>query len=323
MSARMLQSLRQFLYGSTPAAFRSAFDLRESIERLRAATKRSLFSALAQSAAVGPVKETKVRLQRVIPMFHNSFKPFFFGRFETRPDGVYLTGKFSLLLLVTVFMTFWLGATIVMGIVIGAGVESQAGSAWGMLGCFGMTGFGIGLIVFGKWLARNDVEWLCNVTRTALQPADPVSSASTSTARSEAETPMVLKLSAGFLLLAGVVNLASVYGNWMPKGPVASQFGEPFLRTSIAIMSVVMLGLAIGIYQRKLLAWRLGLAFLAASVVLSLLQIFFFLVFPEPLAIKLGESVAMLVVFAVWTRWWYAQRIHFLEEDATWPSNRA
>jgi len=40
----------------------------------------------------------------------------------------------------------------------------------------------------------------------------------------------------------------------------------------------------------------------------------------EPLGLKIGESIAMLVVFALWTRWWYAQRVHFLEEDATWPS---
>jgi uncharacterized membrane protein YfcA len=133
---------------------------------------------------------------------------------------------------------------------------------------------------------------------------------------------MVLKLTAGFLILAGVANLASVYANLMPKGPVASQFSEPFLRTSIAIMSLLMIALAIGIYQRKLLAWRLGLAFLAASAVLSLLQIFLSRSLPEPMGLRIFEFVAMLVVFALWSRWWYAQRIHFLEEDAAWPSNR-
>lgn len=322
-SQAMIRILYQFLYGSTPAKFRSAFALEESVERLRAATKRTVFSALAQAAAVGPVKESKVRLQRVIPMFHNSFKPFFFGRFEARPDGVYLTGRFSLLPLAKIFMTFWLGATIVIGIVFAASGQSRDGGAWGMLTCFGMTGFGIGLIAFGKWLARNDVDWLSTVISTALQAPDPLGAASATMARSETGTPMVLKLTAGFLLLAGVVNLASVYANLMPKGPLASQFSESFLRTSIAIMSVVMIGLAIGIYQRKLIAWRLGLAFLVASAVLSLLQIFLFRSLPEPMGLRIGESVAMLVVFALWTRWWYAQRIHFLEEDAAWPSNRA
>jgi len=319
----MIQSVSQFLYGSTPAEFKSAFSLAESVERLRAATKRSSFSALAQSAAVGPVKETKVRLQRVIPMFQNSFKPFFFGHFEARPDGVYLTGKFSLLPFVKIFMTFWLGATVVIGIVIGAGAQSQGAEPWGMLGCFGMTAFGIGLIALGKWLARNDADWLSSVIRTALQASNPSGAVSTSLARPEPGTPTVLKVSAGFLLLAGVVNLASLYGNRLPKGPFASQFDEPFLRTSIAIMSVIMIALAIGIYQRRLIAWRLGLVFLAVSAVVSLLQILLFNSFSEPLGLKIGESIAMLVVFALWTRWWYAQRVHFLEEDATWPPKGA
>jgi hypothetical protein len=320
--SQAIRSLYQFLYGSTPATFRSAFGLEESVERLRAATKRTVFSALAQAAAVGRVKQSNVRLQRVIPMFHNSFKPFFFGRFEARPDGVYLTGRFSLLPLVKIFMTFWLGTTIVFGIVFAASGQSRDGGAWGVLTCLGMSGFGIGLIAFGKWLARKDVDWLSTVIRTALQAPEPLGAASATTARSETGTPMVLKLTAGFLILAGVANLASVYANLMPKGPVASQFSEPFLRTSIAIMSLLMIALAIGIYQRKLLAWRLGLAFLAASAVLSLLQIFLSRSLPEPMGLRIFEFVAMLVVFALWSRWWYAQRIHFLEEDAAWPSNR-
>lgn len=319
----MIQSVTQFLYGSTPAEFKSAFGLQESVERLRAATKRSAFSALAQSAAVGPVKETKVRLQRVIPMFQNSFKPSFFGRFDVRPDGVYLSGRFSLLPLVKIFMTFWLGGTIVIGVVFGAGAQSQGASPWGMLGCFGMTAFGIGLIALGKWLARNDADWLSNVIRTALQGPNALESVSTNLTRPELGTPRVLRVSAGFLILAGVVNLATVYGNRLPKGPVAAQFDEPFLRTAIAIMSVVMIALAIGIYQRRLLAWRLGLVFLVASAAVCLLQILLFSSFPDPLGLRIGESVAMLVVFAVWTRWWYAQRVHFREEDAAWPSNRA
>jgi hypothetical protein len=163
----MIQSLWQFLYGSTPVEFKSAFALQESLERLRVATKRSAFSAMAQAAAVGPVKETKVRLQRVIPMLHNSFKPFFFGRFERRSDGIYLTGRFALLPFVKIFMTIWLGGVIFIGAVVAT--QAQRGGLWPTLGCFAMAAFGIAMIGFGKWLSRNDVEWLSNVIRTALQ----------------------------------------------------------------------------------------------------------------------------------------------------------
>jgi hypothetical protein len=58
------------------------------VTRLQAATRRSAFGVLGQQAAAGPVGESRVRLQRVIPMVGNSFKPFFLGRFEARDDGV-------------------------------------------------------------------------------------------------------------------------------------------------------------------------------------------------------------------------------------------
>jgi hypothetical protein len=63
----MLRSFVRLLYQSTPAEFRSAYRLAESVERLRAATKRSVFSALGETAAVGTVSESGVRLQWSFP----------------------------------------------------------------------------------------------------------------------------------------------------------------------------------------------------------------------------------------------------------------
>lgn len=310
----------RLLYGSAPAEFKSAFGLQETVERLRAATKRSAFSALAQSAAVGPVKETKVRLQRVIPMIGNSFKPFFFGRFEARPDGIYLTGRFTLLPLVKVFMTIWLGATALMG--VGAALTGRGNGLAVALGGLGMTGFGIAFIAFGKWLARNDVQWLSGVIRTALGVPAPPTATAPATVPSEQPTPLVLRVAAGVLALGGAVNLVGLLANRTLNGPMASQFGEPLFRTSIAVMSVLMLCLAIGIYRRKLVAWRAGLAFLAASAALSVYQVFVIPPFRQPLFLELGESAVMLIVFAVWARWWYAQRIHFLQDESAWtPSD--
>src|SRR5258708_17440572 len=94
----------RLLYESTPAEFRSCVGRAESVERLRAATKRSVFSAIGETAAVGKVSETVVRLQRIVPMVGNSFKPFFTGRFEIRDGVTVLIGRFSLLTIVKVFM---------------------------------------------------------------------------------------------------------------------------------------------------------------------------------------------------------------------------
>src|ERR1039457_4901867 len=105
----MLRSFVRLLYQSTPAEFRSAYRLAESVERLRAATKRSVFSALGETAAVGTVSESGVRLQRVIPMMSNSFRPFFIELFEVRDGATMLTGRFTVSPVVKIFMTIWFG----------------------------------------------------------------------------------------------------------------------------------------------------------------------------------------------------------------------
>jgi hypothetical protein len=110
------------LYDSTPAEFRSAYGIVESVERLSAATKRSVFSALGETTAVGKVSEKVVRLQRVIPMVGNSFKPFFIGHFEVRGEVTVLIEKFTMLPLVKVFMSFWFG---LCGLFAGAVVGSH------------------------------------------------------------------------------------------------------------------------------------------------------------------------------------------------------
>src|SRR5277367_6328697 len=105
----MIRWLRRLLYDSTPAEFRSAYSVAESVERLTAATKRSAFSALDATSAVGKVSADIVRLQRVSPMIRNSFKPFFVGHFESRDGVTLLIGQFGMSMFTKVFMTFWLG----------------------------------------------------------------------------------------------------------------------------------------------------------------------------------------------------------------------
>jgi hypothetical protein len=105
----MLRWFPRLLYDSTPAEFRSAYGLAESVDRLSAATKQSVFSALGETTAVVKVWEKVVRLQRVIPRVGNSFKPFFIGCFEVRGGVTVLIGKFTMSPLVKMFMSFWFG----------------------------------------------------------------------------------------------------------------------------------------------------------------------------------------------------------------------
>jgi len=78
-----LKRLWEFVFVSVPARFPSDFSVNQSVERLRANTRRTIFSALFRQAALGPVSESRVRLQRVIPLFGDSFKPIFVGRLVT------------------------------------------------------------------------------------------------------------------------------------------------------------------------------------------------------------------------------------------------
>lgn len=160
--------LSNLLYGSTNAEFESLFGLEESIERLKKATSRSVFSAFTRQRAVGPVKETRVSLRRVIPFVGNSWKPFFVGRFEIRNGRVILVGRFTTLKFVKIFMSLWLGLCLFSVFGETAIMITRHSQWWFPLIGVGMFCCGIALVWIGKWLGRNDAAWLAAVINSAL-----------------------------------------------------------------------------------------------------------------------------------------------------------
>ena len=144
--------------------------MQESVQRLRSATKRSVFGALTAQAVVGKVSEDRVSLQRVIPFVGNSFKPFFVGHFEPSTSGTRLVGRFTMHWLVKVFNTFWFGFCLLWTVLaIGIVSISSTSENW----YFPVFGFGtlvVGtlMVQVGKWFARNDAAWLTNVITNAL-----------------------------------------------------------------------------------------------------------------------------------------------------------
>ena len=109
MFKNLVCSLGNFLYGSTPAEFKSSFSVDESVARLKSASKSSVFQALTSQEAVGRVSGSYVRLQRVIPFVGNSFKPFFFASFHQMDGPVVLSGKFTMHWGVKAFLSVWFG----------------------------------------------------------------------------------------------------------------------------------------------------------------------------------------------------------------------
>jgi hypothetical protein len=163
----MVSMIREFIglwRSSAPAEFESPFGSAETLERLQAATRRSGFSARAR--LVGTVAESRVSLQRAIPMVGNSLKPFFRGRFIERDGVVLLAGRFTMHPFAKAFMTFWFGGVGCLTLLMVVYSRATLGPLVG----FGMIIAGIALVTVGKWHARNDEAWLSEAIRGALCP---------------------------------------------------------------------------------------------------------------------------------------------------------
>ena len=306
----MIHHLRRLLYESTPAEFRSAYSVAESVERLRAATKRSAFAAIGEAAAVGKVSQDGVRLQRVTPMVRNSFKPFFVGRFESRDGVTLLTGRFGMSLFTKIFMTFWLAMVALFGVGFLAGSLSATASypRQIVIGPFLMLIAGLGLVALGKWFARNDVAWLTGVIGRALDVAGVAAEPIQETLE-VAGVPMVLKVVALFLAASGAIAaLTEFIEPKLGQQRVALQIGHWNL-----VYAVSAFVLAAGVWGRRPWAWWGGFLVLGISTITSLLAMPVGTPSGLPPFVRVVFGVFAVIVVAVWGRWWYAQRKHFYE----------
>ena len=306
----MIHHLRRLLYESTPAEFRSAYSVAESVERLRAATKRSAFAAIGEAAAVGKVSQDGVRLQRVTPMVRNSFKPFFVGRFESRDGLTLLTGRFGMSLFTKIFMTFWLAMVALFGVGFLVGSLSATASypRQIVIGPFLMLIAGLGLVALGKWFARNDVAWLTGVIGRALDVAGVAAEPIQETLE-VAGVPMVLKGVALFLAASGAIAaLTEFIEPKLGQQRVALQVGHWNL-----VYAVSAFVLAAGVWGRRPWAWWGGFLVLGISTITSLLAMPVGTPSGLPPFVRVVFGVFAVIVVAVWGRWWYAQRKHFYE----------
>lgn len=314
----MFRWLWRLLYDSTPAEFRSAFGLAESVERLRAATKRSVFSSLAETAAVGKVSEEGVRLQRVIPMMSNGFKPFFIGRFEVRDGVTVLSGRFTMALFAKIFMSFWFGMLLAIGGGIWLGTSHSANSAprLFLLQPFLMVGFGVVLVAVGKWFARNDVAWLSSVIEGALGEPKKGAPAAMPPANADPDAvPTTLKVVSVVMAVSGALQLV---GRFLP-GHVANGDGgpwpaipmSPFGNWTVALGTGLLI-LAVGIWQRRPWAWWAGFLVLGLSWLSFLFALQSQVGIGPPIAFQIIFGAIAFVITGIWGWWWYAQRKHFL-----------
>jgi hypothetical protein len=311
----MFRWLWRLLYESTPVEFSCAFGLDESVERLRAATKRSVFSALSETAAVGKVSEQSVRLQRVIPMVGNSFKPFFLGRFESGEGRVLLVGRFTMLPIVKVFMTFWFATVALasMGLLFGLNATMPVPA---VLAPFVMVGAGVAMVAFGKWLARNDVVWLSRLIEGALKsPGAPGAAPVATTPEDPAVVPVTLKAAAIFLAASAVVAVFSgLIMPQFPSIPSSARAAPPFppLGHWPLVYAAFVLALALGVWRRRPWAWWGFFVLLAASACWTVYAMQASANFVPPIGVGIAFAMMCCAVMVLWGRWWYGQRKHFI-----------
>jgi hypothetical protein len=173
-----LKRLWEFVFVSVPARFPSDFSVSQSVERLRAHTRRTILSALFRQAAVGPVSESRVRLQRVIPMFGNSFKPIYVGAFTVSQGRVVLEGRFTIYRAAKALMCIWfsIALTLVAITLVGAPkaivehrLSDQPAVLLAPLGPLAFLLVGVGFVRGCWWLSRGDIPYLTAVIEAALR----------------------------------------------------------------------------------------------------------------------------------------------------------
>lgn len=316
----MVSWLGRLLYGSTPAEFRSAYSVPESVDLLLGATKRSAWSALDDTTAVGQVSAESVRLHRVIPMIRNSFKPFFTGRFENRDGVTVLTGCFTMPMVVKIFMSFWLGmvALFAVGLLLGSLNSTASFPLWAAIAPLFMLATGLGLVRLGKWFARNDAMWLSGIITQTL--GVPVAGAAIKEPATDlTEVPVVLKAVALFLAASGVAALFMYF--FVPQAlrsqgldSASGFFPLAHLQLVYAVSGAV---LSVGVWRRRPWAWWGGFLLLGVSTVTSLLTMPVNMQMALPPMMQLGFGIFALIVIGMWGRWWYAQRRHFLWKQAS------
>jgi hypothetical protein len=313
----MLRWLRDAWTGSAIVEFDSAFGLADSVARLRMATKRSIFSAMAQEAAVGTVTAERVSLQRVIPMVGNSFKPYFVGCFVESDGKVTLRGRFTMHVFTKLFMTMWFGGLVLIGLGASVTILRQPDGWIVPLAAFGMLGCGLTLVRSGQWFARRDPAWLSDVIDAAL--GAPAAVAARGVQAPDLGLPGHILPFAILIAIGGAVALGMAIAGIQPVPPGPND--PPFAgfprggdRFQAILTGGAMLAWAYGIYRQYRLAWWAGMAlfaYLGINVLISLIQLL--VAMPDmhqPFRTGI-ESVMATLVLALWAWWWYLQRRYF------------
>jgi hypothetical protein len=155
---------RERMPAGSNVALLSPLPREDCAERLRDAVD-SGWTGFGNKPAIGRVDETSFRIRKRLPAaVHNSFQSYLTGRMESDGNATRVLCRFGMHPFVRVFMVVWfvmLFAFGVAGIVIpGHGNGEHTFPIVAATVSIGMAVFGVGLVYFGRFFARNEQQFL-------------------------------------------------------------------------------------------------------------------------------------------------------------------
>ncbi|MQR00777.1 hypothetical protein [Glaciimonas soli] len=157
--------------GNTGICFQSKYSVPESLSRLSSVCLPYNSDTLVSEWLVGSVKTSSVTLQRRTRGMKSSFNPVFTGRFKQQDGQVVLSGKFAMAPNVQVFLALWIvGIISIFALCVFVLVsEHNQGALEGIAISGIMLTFGIWLVRTGKSSSADDIAWLKNNIKNAVQ----------------------------------------------------------------------------------------------------------------------------------------------------------
>lgn len=157
--------LKLFKY-TDRVSFPASGTLEQSVSKLESLlnknqNSKSLLDINSEPFLNGDVSNNKVKLYKVTPMYGNTFKPIFFGKFEENNNKVSLVGVFKIgffeRLMSWVFSVIGIAVQIITLPLIDSayGIENLK-YFWPLL----FVLLGILIIFFAKLFSKKDVDWI-------------------------------------------------------------------------------------------------------------------------------------------------------------------
>ena len=161
----ILRGLDAFFFGHVDYAVDSRYSLEEAVRRVGAIVRPLSWSLVPATGLYGQVTPGSVTIHRVVAMYRNSFKPYFFGRFVATPAGVRLEGVFTEHWLAKIFLLFWVTSTSIVPFNLLTLAPQLVGPS---LLLFLMPVFGLVVNFVGRRMASGDVGTIAAALDAAL-----------------------------------------------------------------------------------------------------------------------------------------------------------